>query len=93
MITRTPLPDPSVFLVEDPRIRMVRIIVNFTSSVIMQSTLPRREGEALVASARAKILELFPGRDATYERVYGRRFRRLLDEFTIPEAVNVSHPC
>jgi hypothetical protein len=85
--------DPRVLVPEDPRIRMVRVIVNFTSSVIMQSRLPRREAEALVASARSRILEVFPGRDGIYDATYGRRFRRLLDEFTIPEAANGSHPC
>ena len=66
------------------RARSVRILVDFTSSVIMQSAMRRSEAEALVDAVRRKILELFPGRDETYELLYAPRFRRLLDEFTDP---------
>ena len=66
---------------EERRIRYVRFIVDFTSSVIMQGTLSRREAEAMVSAARARILELFPGAEHTYELVYSGRFRRLLEEF------------
>ncbi len=71
---------------EQRRARYVRLIVDFTSSVIMQGRMVRTEAETLVRAARAKILELFPGREQTYELLYAPRFRRLLDEFTRPEA-------
>ena len=70
---------------EERRARRVRIIVNFTSNVIMQGSMSRVEGEALVAAARARILDLFPGQEETYEIVLSRRFARLLEEFTRPE--------
>jgi hypothetical protein len=65
---------------EERRARHVRIIANFTTSVIAQGDVSRAEAEALVAAARKRILELFPGREETYEIIYGRRFERLLDE-------------
>ena len=71
---------------EERRIRYVRFIVDFTSGVIMQGTLSRREAEAMVSAARARILELFSGAEHTYELVYSRRFRRLLEEFARPPA-------
>ena len=71
---------------EERRIRYVRFIVDFTSGVIMQGTLSRREAEAMVSAARARIFELFPGAEHTYELVYSRRFRRLLEEFARPPA-------
>lgn len=70
---------------EERRARWVRIIVDFTSSVIMQSRLSRAEAEALVGVTRRKLLELFPGREQTYELIYAPRFRRLVDEFAAPE--------
>ncbi len=70
---------------EQRRARYVRLIVDFTSSVIMQGRMVRTEAEALVRAARAKILELFPGREQTYELLYAPRFQRLLDEFTHPD--------
>jgi hypothetical protein len=70
---------------EDRRARYVRLIVDFTSSVIMQSALPRSEAEALVGAARTRVLELFPGKEQTFELLYAPRFRRLIDEFTRPD--------
>lgn len=69
---------------EQRRVRRVQAIAHVTTSLLMQARLSRADGEALVAYARARILELFPGRDETYEILYGRRFRRLLDECTGP---------
>lgn len=80
---------------EHRRIRRVQAIVALASNLIMQAHLTRAEGEALVAEARASILEIFPGGDGTYEILYARRFQRLLDEFTRPGprpgAVRVIH--
>ena len=67
---------------EQRRVRRVRFIVDFTTSVLAQSAMTRAEGEALVAAARERILELFPGREETYEILYARRFARLLDSCT-----------
>jgi hypothetical protein len=69
---------------EHRRVRRVQVIVALASNLIMQAGLSRVEGEAVVAAARDRILDLFPGRDGTYETLYGRRFGRLLDEFTQP---------
>ena len=71
---------------EQQRARYVRMIVDFTSNLIMQSRMARHEAETLVGAARAKVLQLFPGRDDTYELLYAPRFRRLVNEFTHPEA-------
>jgi hypothetical protein len=67
---------------EQRRLRQVRFIVDLTTSILMQGDLTRMEGENLVAGARARILGLFPGRDATYEILYARRFAALLDTCT-----------
>lgn len=67
------------------RARRVRMIVDFTCAMIAQGRLARRDAEQLVNHARDRILELFPGRDETYELVCAPRFRRLLDEFVSGE--------
>lgn len=71
---------------EDRRLRRLRMVVDLTSSVLMQARLPRDEAEALVAAARGRILELFPDKQATYELILAPRFARLLDEFVEPPA-------
>lgn len=60
----------------------MQLIVAVASHLIMQERPSRADGEAIVRAARARILELFPGREETYEILYARRFERLLDEFT-----------
>jgi hypothetical protein len=70
---------------EQRRVRRVQAIAHVTTSLLMQARLSRSDGEALVAYARERILELFPGRDETYEILYGRRFRRLLDECALTD--------
>ena len=73
---------------ERRRARRVRQIVDFTCALIAQGRLPRNDAEALVDAARVRILELFPGREQTYEIVCAPRFRRMLDEFTPPEPLD-----
>jgi hypothetical protein len=73
---------------EARRLSRVRTVVDVTSNLIMQSGLHRGEAEALVALARQTVLELFPGREETFEIVYARRFQRLVDEFAHPDSRN-----
>lgn len=72
---------------EQRRLRRVRFIVDFVTGVLMQAGMTRQEGEELVAAARERILELFPGREETYDVVYARRFARLVDSCTRPAGV------
>ena len=67
------------------RVRRVRLLVDLTSSLIMQTRPTRQEAETLVAAARARALELFPGREETFDLLYARRFGRLIEEFAAPE--------
>jgi hypothetical protein len=71
---------------EAKRARKVRQLVDVTTSLIMQSRMPRKEAEALVEAVRGKILELFPDAEETYEVIYSRRFRRIIDEYAGPDA-------
>lgn len=54
----------------------------------MQAQLSRADAEQLVAVVRERILALFPGAEDTYELLYARRFRRLIDEFARPAPVS-----
>lgn len=73
---------------ERRRARRVRQIVDFTCAMIAQGHLTRDDAEQLVNAARRRILELFPGREQTYEIVCAPRFRRMLDEFSRPRSGN-----
>jgi hypothetical protein len=69
---------------EDRRARRLRVIVDLTSSVLMQQRMTRAEAEELVAAARRHALELFPDKESTYELILAPRFARLMDEFVGP---------
>jgi hypothetical protein len=66
---------------ENRRLRYLRVVVDLTAILIRQGGLGRREAEGLVAAARRHILELFPGKESTYDLIYRPRFERLIREF------------
>jgi hypothetical protein len=43
--------------------------------------MSRTEAEDLVAGVRRQALELFPGKEETFDLVLAPRFARLMDEF------------
>ena len=65
---------------EARRLRRLRMIVDLTCSVLAQEPMERHEAERLVAAARARILELFPDKEETYELILAPRFARLVAE-------------
>jgi hypothetical protein len=66
---------------EQRRLRHLRVLVDLTSNVIMQSRPSRAQAEQLVEAMRRRILQLFPGKDETYDIIYRPRFERLIGEF------------
>jgi hypothetical protein len=69
---------------EERRSRRLRLVVDITCSVLMQSRLTREEAEDIVATARRCALELFPGKEETFDLILAPRFARLMDEFVGP---------
>jgi hypothetical protein len=77
-------PPDDAIVEESRRARQLRTIVDLTSSVIAQGGLSRAEADALVAATRRRALELFPGKDDTFDLVLAPRFARLIREFVAP---------
>jgi hypothetical protein len=71
---------------ERARLRQLRAIVDFTTSVLRQGRLERREALALVAAARSRILALFPEKAGAYDIILAPRFARLIEEFAAATA-------
>jgi hypothetical protein len=57
----------------------------------VQGRLTRAEAEDLVAAARRRVLELFPGKEETYELILAPRFARLMEEFATAMKNEGSH--
>lgn len=69
---------------EAGRARQLRMVVDLTCAVLVQGRLSRHEAEDLVAATRRRALELFPGKEATFELILAPRFARLMAEFVGP---------
>jgi hypothetical protein len=70
---------------EEKNMRRLRLIVDLTEAVLMQSNLTLQECLSLSDDTRNAALNLFPGKDSVYDLIYAPRFRRIIDErFTIP---------
>jgi hypothetical protein len=65
---------------ESRRIRRLRIVVNFSLSLIAQGDLPYEEAQEVVAAAKRLAEDLFPGKGDVFELVYRPQFRRLIND-------------
>ena len=66
--------------IEDKKMRYLRIMIDLTRSVILNSSMNRQKAEEMVESLRQAVLRMFPGKEETWEIVYANRFKIILDE-------------
>ncbi len=65
---------------EDKKIRHLRRLVDFSFALIAQTPMPIDEAQAVVQGVKKHAVNLFPGKEATFDLVYTPRFRRLIAE-------------
>jgi hypothetical protein len=65
---------------ENKRIRHLRRLVDFAHALIAQSPMSIDEAQRIVQAVREQAIQLFPGKEETFELVYTPRFRRLIAE-------------
>ncbi len=65
---------------EDKKMRRLRFIVDLTAQVLAQERMTIDEALDLLNATRRTVLRLFPGKEDTYDIIYGRRFERILRE-------------
>jgi len=75
-----PKPDPDAVRVESLKIRRLRVTVDLVCNLLRQSDLPLTESVRLVQAVRKSALELFPGKERTFDLIYAPRFARILRE-------------
>lgn len=71
---------PDAVSEEDKKMRRLRIIVDLTAGVLAQERLTVDEALDLINATRKTVLRLFPGKEETFDVIYGRRFARILRE-------------
>jgi hypothetical protein len=71
---------PDSILEEDKKMRRLRIIVDLTASVLAQEKLTIDEALDLINGTKRTVLQLFPGKEETFDIIYGTRFARIMRE-------------
>jgi hypothetical protein len=65
---------------ENRRIRLLRITSDLTVQVLMSGRLSASEAASLIDGLKSFALNLFPGKDHTFDLIHMPRFRRALRE-------------
>jgi len=65
---------------EQGRLDRLRRVVDIAAAVVRCYPLSRCEAVAVVRSLRTQVLLLFPDKADTFDLIYGRRFRRLIED-------------
>ena len=65
---------------ENRKIRKIRLLVDFTCSMLTQAQLSLPEMLNLVNNTKKKILEYFPDKESTFDLIYKPRFDRIIKE-------------
>jgi hypothetical protein len=73
-------PSNEAIVEEQKKINRLRLLVDLTIGVIMQSNLPLPEAQEMVEALKKTTVRLFPGREDAFELIYRPRFNRIIME-------------
>jgi hypothetical protein len=65
---------------ENRKIRRLRIMVDLSMNIIAQGNLSIEEASHMVGNVRKIAVNLFPGKEKTFDLIYRPRFKRLMAE-------------
>jgi hypothetical protein len=71
--------DPEIIL-ENKKIRTLRLLVDSASLLISRGDLSREESWEMVEKVKQWAVILFPGKEETFDLIYLPRFRRIIEE-------------
>jgi hypothetical protein len=63
---------------ESRRIRRLRILVNLTLETIAEGGLSAEQAAGMIAATRRVALEMFPGKERTFDLIYKPQFQRVM---------------
>lgn len=73
-------PTPEAIAEESRRVHRLRLVVQMSLEIIAQGRLPYEEASELMMATRRLALQMFPGKEETYDLIYQPKFRRLMGE-------------
>ncbi|OPY02339.1 MAG: hypothetical protein A4E60_01134 [Syntrophorhabdus sp. PtaB.Bin047] len=84
MVTRYPgagsKNDMDDILEEEKKLRRLRFVVDFALEFIRTQNIPHDDAMRIVEGVRKQALNLFPGKEETFDIIYAPRFKRALNE-------------
>jgi hypothetical protein len=84
MVTRYPgagsKNDMDDILEEEKKLRRLRFVVDFALEFIRTQNIPHDHAMRIVEGVRKQALNLFPGKEETFDIIYAPRFKRALNE-------------
>ncbi len=67
-------------LEEERKLRRLRFVVDFALEFIRTQDIPHDHAIRIVEGVRKQALNLFPGKEETFDIIYAPRFKRALNE-------------
>jgi hypothetical protein len=72
--------DQEALAAEERQLRRLRRAMDVAAALLWQVNLTFEEAQDVVRHAKYTALQLFPDKEATFDLIYGSRFRRILVE-------------
>jgi hypothetical protein len=72
--------DKEALLAEERKLRRLGRAMDLAAALLWRVDLTLEEAQDVVNHAKRTALELFPDKEATFDLIYGSRFRRILVE-------------
>ena len=72
--------DKEALAAEERKIRRLSRAMDLTAALLWRVELTLEEAQDVVNHAKLTALNLFPGKEETFDLIYGSRFRRILVE-------------
>ena len=72
--------DKAALLDEEKKLRRLGRAMDVAVALLWRIDLTLEEAQDIVGHAKRTALELFPDKEATFDLIYGARFRRVLAE-------------
>ena len=73
-------PTPQEIREENKKIRMLRLMVDLTLSLIYQGNMTREEATEHFLRVKNFALRLFPGKEYEFEIIYAPKFKRVITQ-------------
>jgi hypothetical protein len=72
--------DKAALLAEEQKLRRLGRSMDIAAALLWRVNLTLEEAQDVVNHAKKTALQLFPDKEATFDLIYGSRFRRILTE-------------